>query len=96
MRRLGLVLLVALVFALTGPVTAGAQLQTFGSTLASPSNLAFGCEAVPTIVDVGGPAIASSQAIPTLSEWGLALLALLLAAMGARAPRTRRRARETL
>lgn len=54
MRRLGLVLLVALVFALTGPVTAGAQLQTFGSTLASPSNLAFGCEAVPTIVDVGG------------------------------------------
>lgn len=54
MRRPACVLLLALVSMSTGSATAGAQLQTLGSTLANPSNLAFGCEAVPTIVDVAG------------------------------------------
>jgi len=54
------------------PAVASAQLQTFGSTLANPSNLAFGCEAVPTIVDVSGnqAPVASGQPDCTWANTG--------------------------
>jgi len=40
-----------------------------------------------TVVDAGGPAADSLQAIPTLSEWGLRFTMLLVAFLGALAMR---------
>jgi hypothetical protein len=42
------------------------------------------------IVDQGGPGVPSITAIPTLSEWALAFLALLLVRLGAQRVRRRR------
>ena len=54
------------------PSVAAAQLQTFGSTLQNPSNLTFGCEAIPTIVDVSGnqAPVASGQPDCTWANTG--------------------------